>query len=42
MESPEGYFALTEDGIEKCLSALGEVGIVGSTDMFDTSLLAEI
>lgn len=42
MESPEGYFALTEDGIEKCLSALGEVGIVGNTDMFDTSLLAEV
>ncbi len=42
MESAEGYFALTGDGIEKCLSALGEVGIVGSADMFDTSLLAEI
>lgn len=42
MESSEGYFALTEDGIEKCLSALGEVGITGSTDMFDTSLLAEV
>lgn len=42
MESPEGYFALTEDGIEKCLSALGEVGIVGNTDMFDTTLLAEV
>jgi ABC-type nitrate/sulfonate/bicarbonate transport system substrate-binding protein len=42
MESPEGYFALTGDGIEKCLSALGEVGIVGSPEMFDTSLLAEV
>lgn len=42
MESPEGYFSLTDDGIEKCLSALGEVGIVGSADMFDTSLLAEV
>lgn len=42
MESPEGYFALTDDGIEKCLSALGEVGITGSADMFDTSLLAEV
>ena len=42
MESDAGYFALTEEGIENCLSALGEVGIVGSADMFDTSLLAEI
>ena len=42
IEHPEGIFALTDDGIEKCLSALGEVGIVGSADMFDTSLLAEI
>lgn len=42
MEGPEGYFALTEDGIEKCLSALGAVGIKGSADMFDTSLLAEV
>lgn len=42
MESPEGYFALTDDGIEKCLSALGEVGITGNADMFDTSLLAEV
>lgn len=42
IEHPDGIFALSEDGIEKCLSALGEVGIVGSADMFDTSLLAEI
>ncbi|WP_353471455.1 ABC transporter substrate-binding protein [Salipiger sp. H15] len=42
IDCPEGCFALTEDGIEKCLSALGEVGIVGSAEMFDTSLLAEI
>jgi hypothetical protein len=42
VESDEGIFALTGDGIEKCLSALGEVGIVGSAEMFDTSLLAEV
>ncbi len=42
MDSPEGYLALTEDGIEKCLSALGAVGIKGSADMFDTSLLEEV
>ncbi|WP_020560906.1 ABC transporter substrate-binding protein [Thiofilum flexile] len=42
MESPNGIFALTDDGIEKCLSALGKIGLVGKHDMFDTSLLAEI
>ena len=42
IEHPDGIFALSEDGIEKCLSALGEVGIVGSAEMFDTSLLAEV
>ncbi|WP_375691821.1 ABC transporter substrate-binding protein [Pseudooceanicola sp. LIPI14-2-Ac024] len=42
IEHPDGIFALTDDGIEKCLSALGEVGIVGNAEMFDTSLLAEI
>ncbi|MFD2174822.1 ABC transporter substrate-binding protein [Rhodobacter lacus] len=42
IESPAGIFALTDDGIEKCLSALGAVGIVGTHEMFDTSLLAEI
>ena len=42
IEHPDGIFALSEDGIEKCLSALGEVGIVGAAEMFDTSLLAEV
>ncbi|QEW21984.1 ABC transporter, substrate-binding protein, aliphatic sulfonates family [Marinibacterium anthonyi] len=42
IDCPEGCMALTGDGIEKCLSALGEVGIVGHTDMFDTTLLAQI
>lgn len=42
MESPAGIFALTEEGIEANLSALGQVGIVGSRDMFDTTLLEEI
>lgn len=42
IDCPEGVFALTGEGIEKCLSALGAVGIVGSHEMFDTSLLAEI
>lgn len=42
IEHPDGIFALSGDGIEKCLSALGTVGIVGSHDMFDASLLAEV
>lgn len=42
METDAGIFAMTEDDIEANLSALGEVGIVGSRDMFDTSLLEEI
>jgi ABC-type nitrate/sulfonate/bicarbonate transport system substrate-binding protein len=42
MECPEGYFALTEDGIDKCLSTLNAVGIEGNANMFDTSLLAEV
>lgn len=42
MEHPEGFFAMTEDAIERNLSALGEVGIVGSREIFDTTLLAEI
>ena len=42
MDNPAGIFAMTEDGIEANLSALGEVGIVGSRDMFDTTLLEEL
>jgi hypothetical protein len=33
---------MSEDDIEANLSALGQVGIVGSRDMFDTTLLEEI
>lgn len=42
METPAGIFAMSEEDIEANLSALGEVGIVGSRDMFDTTLLEEI
>jgi len=42
MENPEGIFAMTEEGIAANLSALAEVGINGSRDMFDTTLLEEI
>jgi ABC-type nitrate/sulfonate/bicarbonate transport system substrate-binding protein len=42
MESPAGYMAMTEEGIEANLRALSEVGINGTRDMFDTTLLEEI
>nr|WP_306268383.1 ABC transporter substrate-binding protein [Pararhizobium sp. IMCC3301] len=42
IETPAGIFSMTEDDIEANLSALGEVGIVGNRDMFDTTLLEEI
>jgi len=41
MENPAGIFAMTEEGIDANLSALAEVGINGSRDMFDTTLLEE-
>ena len=41
MESPAGYMAMTEEGIEANLRALSEVGINGTRDMFDTTLLEE-
>ena len=42
MESPAGYMGMTEEGIEANLRALAEVGIKGTSDMFDTTLLEEI
>lgn len=42
MESPVGFMAMTEEGIEANLSALSEVGINGTREMFDTTLLEEI
>ncbi|MEM1288319.1 MAG: ABC transporter substrate-binding protein [Pseudomonadota bacterium] len=42
METGGGFFAMTEEGIEANLSALAEVGINGTRDMFDTTLLEEI
>jgi ABC-type nitrate/sulfonate/bicarbonate transport system substrate-binding protein len=42
MESPAGYMAMTEEGIDANLEALARVGINGSRDMFDTTLLEEI
>jgi ABC-type nitrate/sulfonate/bicarbonate transport system substrate-binding protein len=42
MESPQGFFAMTEEGIDKNIAALAAVGIKATKDMFDTSLLAEL
>jgi hypothetical protein len=42
MESPAGYMGMTEEGIEANLRALAEVGINGTREMFDTTLLEEI
>ena len=42
MASPAGYMGMTEEGIEANLRALAEVGINGTRDMFDTTLLEEI
>jgi len=42
IENPKGIFFMDEDGIEKNIKALGEIGIAAKRDMFDTSLLEEI
>lgn len=42
IEAPEGIFAMTEEGIAANLEALAKVGIIGTRDMFDTTLLEEI
>ncbi len=42
MENPGGIFAMTEEGIAANLEALAKVGIVGTREMFDTTLLEEI
>lgn len=42
IENPGGAFAMSEDGIAKTLEALGQAGIKGTREMFDTTLLQEI
>ncbi|MEM8948625.1 MAG: ABC transporter substrate-binding protein [Pseudomonadota bacterium] len=42
METEGGFFAMSEEAIEKNLTALAEIGIEGDRSMFDTTLLAEI
>lgn len=42
IEAPGGIFSMTEEDIEKNIAALAAVGIAGTREMFDTTLLAEI
>ena len=42
IETPAGIFAMTEEDIAKNLAALAEIGIKGTREMFDTTLLQEI
>ncbi|WP_202436422.1 ABC transporter substrate-binding protein [Vibrio eleionomae] len=42
MQSPEGYFAMTEESIAATIEGLSRVGIQATRDMFDTTLLAEV
>ena len=42
IESPNGIFSMSDEDIEKNIKALSAVGITGTRDMFDTTLLAEI
>lgn len=42
IEAPGGIFSMTEEDIEQNIKALAAVGITGTRDMFDTTLLAEI
>lgn len=42
IESPNGIFSMSEEDIQKNLDALAAVGIKGTREMFDTTLLEEI
>lgn len=42
IEAPGGIFSMSEEGIEANLKALADVGIKGTREMFDTSLLEEL
>ncbi|MCA3439777.1 MAG: ABC transporter substrate-binding protein [Rhodobacter sp.] len=42
IEAPGGIFSMTEEDIEKNIRALAAVGITGTREMFDTTLLSEI
>ncbi len=42
IESPNGIFSMDEEGIQKNIDALGQIGIKATREMFDTTLLEEI
>ena len=42
MQSDSGIFSMSEESIEANLAALAEIGVKGTRDMFDTTLLEEI
>lgn len=42
IDAPNGIFSMTEGDIEKNIKALAAVGITGTREMFDTTLLEEI
>ena len=42
IESPNGIFSMSEESIAANLEALSKVGIKGTREMFDTTLLAEL
>lgn len=42
MENPQGIFAMSEDGIEKNIEALNQIGVKATREMFDTSVLEEV
>lgn len=42
IEHPEGIFTMTEEGIEKNIKALNEIGLLATKDMFVTDILNEL
>jgi len=42
MEHPRGFYAMTDDGIQRNLDALAKLGVEANRSMFDTSLLGEL
>jgi ABC-type nitrate/sulfonate/bicarbonate transport system substrate-binding protein len=42
IETPKGIFSMTEEGVQKNIKAMSEIGIKATRDMFDTTLAEEI
>jgi len=42
IQTSSGVFSMSEESIAKNLEALSKVGIKGTRDMFDTTLLEEV